>query len=70
VFHARLVDSQHPHTSDETSHVEWITPTQADDLMTEPFTTRVHDAFDDKAPVIRTLAEPHIMAPKATTRVL
>ncbi|MGH3889397.1 MAG: NUDIX hydrolase [Pseudonocardiaceae bacterium] len=66
VFHARPVDSQHPHTSDETSHVGWITRAQAEDLMTEPFTTRVRDAFDDKAPVIRTLAEPHIMAPKAT----
>ncbi len=67
VFHARPVNSQHPtHSSDETSRVQWVTPAQADDLMTEPFATRVHDAFDNKSPVIRTLAEPQITAPKTT----
>lgn len=65
VFRARPVNSQHAHTSDETLRVQWITPTQADDLMTRPFAARVRDAFDDNPPVIRTLAEPRIMAPKA-----
>lgn len=67
VFNARPLNSELPRNSNETLHVRWITPTQADDLMTEPFTTRVRDAFDGKSPVIRMLFEPQIMAPKSAT---
>lgn len=64
VFHARPLSGQHPHISDETSHVRWITPTDAEDIMTEPFATRVRDAYQHQESVIRTLAEPQIMTPK------
>lgn len=64
VFRARPVSAEHPRTSDETSHVRWLTLTQAADLMTGPFTTRVRDAFGNQPPVIRTLTEPQLMAPK------
>ena len=64
VFHARPLSGQHQHTSDETSHVRWITPTEAEDIMAEPFAIRVRDAYQHQEPVIRTLTEPQIMTPK------
>lgn len=64
VFHARPLDNQQPHTSNETSRVLWITPTEAEEIMTDPFATRVRDAYRHQEPVIRTLAAPEIMAPK------
>lgn len=66
VFRARPTNTQHPHTTDETTHIQWLTPTEAANLMTNPFTTRVHDAFTNQPPIIRTLTEQHIMAPKTT----
>lgn len=66
VFRARPVNNQCTHTSDEASRVRWITPIEADNLMTKPFTIRVHDAYNDQPPVICTLTEPHIMTPKTT----
>lgn len=64
VFRAVPVARQRPRASEESSRVRWMMPSEAEALMTDPFITRIRDAFTDGPPVLRTIAEPHLMAPK------
>jgi 8-oxo-dGTP pyrophosphatase MutT (NUDIX family) len=50
----------------EADHVRWLTPVEADNLMTESFTIRIHDAYDGVRGAIRAITQPHIMEPKHT----
>ena len=49
----------------ETENVRWLTLAEVDHLMTPPFITRIHDALTGiSTPFLRTLHEPHLMAPR------
>jgi 8-oxo-dGTP pyrophosphatase MutT (NUDIX family) len=49
----------------ETARIRWLTPDDVDRLMTAPFISRVRDALARQpAPYLRTIREPHLMAPR------
>lgn len=54
------------HGTAEADHVLWLTPSEADNLMTESFTIRVRDAYDGTRGAVRAVTQPHIMEPKHT----
>lgn len=66
VFRGRPRGDTSAPVSPETRQVRWITPDEADDLMTTAFACRIHDALRGGPPVVRTLAEPHVTAAKTT----
>jgi ADP-ribose pyrophosphatase YjhB (NUDIX family) len=49
----------------ETENVRWLTVAEAEQIMRQPFVTRIHDALTRRSdPYLRTIHEPHLMAPR------
>ena len=49
----------------ETENVRWLTLDEAEQLMRQPFITRIHDALTQRSdPYLRMIHEPHLMAPR------
>lgn len=69
VFRCHPLNDKSPQSSDEASQTLWVTREEANNIMAAAFATRVNDALNDTAAVVRTIAERNIMAPKpsATT---
>jgi 8-oxo-dGTP pyrophosphatase MutT (NUDIX family) len=66
VFAATPIDERAAYATAESSHVQWLTPAEAEQLMTEPFLVRVRDAYTRTQVAVRTVSEPNIMAPLTT----
>ncbi|HWH01151.1 MAG TPA: NUDIX hydrolase [Pilimelia sp.] len=62
VFRAHATGGAQAHATDETTHLQWLTPAEVRDRCDEAYAVRVLDAISDTGPAIRAHDGVHLLS--------